>query len=87
MNANRKTQRRTEKKQTEITYKEVDFYRDKFAEWLTLNAGKEARSAFFALWAIEIFSRVNVSTFDKEVARARRTLRKFLKQTYKPNKQ
>ena len=80
MNAKRKTQ---DKEQSPITYKEVDFYRDKFAEWLTFNASKEARSAFFALWAIEIFSRVNVSTFDKEVARARKTLQKFLQHTYK----
>lgn len=84
MNADRKTSKKTEKKQAEITYKEVDFYRDKFAEWLTDKAGKEARSAFFALWAIEIFSRVNITMFDKEVARARRTLKKFLKHTYKP---
>ena len=80
MNEKRKTT-----KQTEITYKEVDFYRDKFAEWLTAKAGNEARSAFFALWAIEIFSRLNISMFDKEVARARRTLRNFLQQTYEPD--
>jgi len=78
------TKQKITKSQPSITYKEVDFYRDKFAEWLTEKAGKEARSAFFALWAIEIFSRVNVSTFDKEVARARRTLRKFLQLTFKP---
>ena len=78
MNAKRKTT-----KQAEITYKEVDFYRDKFAEWLTEKAGKEARSAFFALWAIEIFSRLNISMFDKEVERARNTLKKFLGITYK----
>ena len=70
-----------------VTFQEVDSYRDKFAEWLTDKAGKEARGAFFALWAIEIFSRVNVSTFDKEVARARRTLQKFLRHTYKPENQ
>lgn len=81
MNAKRKAQQR----QAEITFKEVDFYREKFAEWLTAQAGKEARAAFFALWAIEIFSRVNISTFDKEVARARRTLQKFLHQAYKPD--
>jgi hypothetical protein len=81
MNAKRKT---SENIQDQITYKEVDFYRDKFAEWLTSKAGKEARGAFFALWAIEIFSRVNVSTFDKEVGRARRTLQNFLNTTYKP---
>ena len=80
------TKQKITKSQPSITYKEVDFYRDKFAEWLTEKAGKEARSAFIALWAIEIFSRVNVSAFDKEVARARRTLRRFLKQTYKPDK-
>ena len=84
MNAKHKTERKTENKQAEITYKEVDFYRDKFAEWLTAKVGKEALSAFFALWAIEIFSRLNVSMFDKEVARARRTLQKFLQHTYKP---
>ena len=84
MNAKRKAQRKTEKKQAEITYKEVDFYRDKFAEWLTDKAGKEARSAFFALWAIEIFSRLNISMFDREVSRARHTLQKFLQHTYKP---
>jgi len=67
-----------------ITYKEVDFYTQKFAEWLTEKAGHEARSAFFALWAMEVFSRANVSAVDKEVARARRTLRKFLNVTYKP---
>ena len=78
------TKQKITKSQPSITYKEVDFYRDKFAEWLTEKAGKEARSAFFALWAIEIFSRVNVSTFDKEVARARRTLQKFLQLTFKP---
>jgi len=78
------TKQKITKSQPSITYKEVDFYRDTFAEWLTEKAGKEARSAFFALWAIEIFSRVNVSTFDKEVARARRTLRKFLQLTFKP---
>jgi len=75
MNTKRKTQ---SNEQSPITYKEVDFYRNKFAEWLTATAGKEARSAFFALWAIEIFSRLNISMFDKEVARARRTLQKFL---------
>jgi len=85
MSTKGKTQGKTHKPQTTITYKEVDFYRDKFAEWLTEKVGKEARSAFFALWAIEIFSRVNVSTFDKEVARARRTLQKFLQQDYKPD--
>ena len=85
MNAKHKTQSKTEKRQPEITYKEVDFYRDKFAEWLTAKAGKEARSAFFALSAIEIFSRVNVSAFDKEVARARRTLQKFLRTTHLPD--
>jgi len=83
MNTKGKRQGKIKKTQPAITYKEVDFYRDKFAEWLTDKAGKEARSAFFALWAIEIFSRVNVSTFDKEVARARRTLKKFLKVAYK----
>lgn len=82
MNANRKNQSKTNQTQPAITYKEVDFYRDKFAEWLTTNAGKEARSAFFALWAIDIFSRLNVSMFDKEVARARHTLQGFLKSTY-----
>ena len=79
------TKGKTKQRQTEITFKEVDFYREKFAEWLTTLAGKEARAAFFALWAIEIFSRVNISTFDKEVSRARRTLQKFLKNTYKPD--
>jgi len=82
MNAKRKTS----KPQHPITYKEVDFYRDKFAEWLTTNASKEARSAFFALWAIEIFSRVNISIFDKEVSRARNTLQKFLNSIYKIDK-
>ena len=82
MNAKRKTPGKTAAKQEAISYKEVDFYRDRFAEWLTATAGKEARGAFFALWAIEIFSRVNVSTFDKEVARARHTLQKFLKFIY-----
>jgi hypothetical protein len=81
MNAKRKS--KNTKLQTTIPYKEVDFYRDKFAEWLTDKAGKEARSAFFALWAIEVFSRVNISMFDKEVARARSTLQKFLRHTYK----
>ena len=85
MNTKRNAQRKTEKQQAEITYKEVDFYRDKFAEWPTVNASKEARSAFFALWAIEIFSRVRVSTFDKEVARARRTLQKFLGTSSNPD--
>jgi len=84
MNAKRKTQRKVKEIQTEITFREVDFYRDKFAEWLTTKAGKEARSAFFALWALGIFSRVNISIFDKEVARARRTLQNFLKNTFKP---
>ena len=84
MNAKRKTQEKAEQKQPEITYKEVDFYRDKFAEWLTEKASKEARSAFFALWAIEIFSRLNISMFDREVSRARGTLQKFLQHTYKP---
>ena len=74
---------KTPKRQAEITFKEVDFYREKFAEWLTAKAGKEARGAFFALWAIEIFSRVNISTFDREVARARRTLQKFIGSAYK----
>ena len=83
MNTKRKTPGKTAAKQEAISYKEVDFYRDKFAEWLTSTAGKEARSAFFALWAIEIFSRLNVSMFDKEVGRARQTLQKFLKHTYK----
>jgi len=78
------TKQKITKSQPSITYKEMDFYRDKFAEWLTEKAGIEARSAFFALWAIEIFSRVNVSAFDKEVARARRTLKKFLQNTFKP---
>ena len=86
MNTKSKTSKKTKTKQAEITYKEVDFYREKFAEWLTEKAGKEARSAFFALWAIEIFSRVNISMFDKEVARARRTLQEFTLSTYKPNK-
>ena len=85
MNAIRKTEGKTKDKQIEITYKEVDFYREKFAEWLATQAGKEARGAFFALWAIEIFSRVNMSTFDKEVSRARRALQKFLHHTYKPD--
>ena len=76
---------KTEKRQAEITFKEVDFYREKFAEWLTAQAGKEARGAFFALWAIEIFSRVNISTFDKEVTRARRTLQRFFNITYRLN--
>ena len=80
----RKTQSKTSKAQPPITYKEVDFYRDKFAEWLTTNASQEARSAFFALWAIEIFSRVNISIYDKEVARARSSLQKFLNSTFKP---
>jgi hypothetical protein len=84
MNTNRKTTSKTANKQETITFKEVDFYRDRFAEWLTAKAGKEARGAFFALWAIEIFSRVNISTFDREVARARRTLQRFLHQIYKP---
>jgi hypothetical protein len=79
------TKRKIEKKQPEITYKEVDFYRDKFAEWLADKYGKEAKSAFFALWAIEIFSRFDVSAFDEEVARARQTLQKFLQHTYKPD--
>lgn len=86
MDAQRKTQNKNEKKQTEISYKEVDFYRDKFAEWLTTKVGKEARSAFFALWAIEIFSRVNISMFDKEVSRARHTLQKFLQNNYEQDK-
>ena len=86
MNTKSDTQKDTGNKQPEITYKEVDFYRDKFAEWLTTNFGKEARGALFALWAIEIFSRVNVSIFDKEVQRARHTLQKFLNHTYKPDK-
>lgn len=46
MTTTRKTQSKTSNRQTAITYKEIDFYRDKFAEWLTVNAGKEARSAF-----------------------------------------
>ncbi len=79
MNAKRKST----KKQTEITFREVDFYRDRFAEWLTGKGGKEARGAFFALWALDIFSRVNVSTLDKEVARTRSTLKKFLNSTFK----
>ncbi len=83
MSTKRKTKIKTADKQPTITFKEVDFYRDKFAEWLTTQAGKEARGAFFALWAIEVFSRVNISTFDREVARARRTLQKFLKHTFK----
>ena len=78
------TKQKITKSQPSITYKEVDFYRYKFAEWLTEKAGKEARSAFFALWAIEIFSRVNVRTFAKGDARARRTLQKFLQLTFKP---
>ena len=86
MNAKRKTQGKTKNKQAEITFKEVDFYRDRFAEWLTTQAGKEARAAFFALWAIEIFSRVNISAFDREVARARKTLQRFLNAIYKPVK-
>ncbi len=77
--------RKTSKTQPEISYREVDFYRDKFAEWLTTKAGNEARAAFFALWAMEIFSRVNVSMLDSEVARVRRTLQKFLRHTYKPD--
>jgi hypothetical protein len=84
MNAKQKAQGKTTDKESTISYKEVDFYRDRFAEWLTAKAGKEARGAFFALWAIEIFSRVNISTFDREVARARRTLQRFLHQIYKP---
>ncbi len=80
MNAKEKTA----KKQREITFREVDFYRDRFAEWLTIKGGKEARGAFFALWALEIFSRVHISIFDKEVERARRTLQRFLNSTYKP---
>lgn len=84
MNTKRKTRSKSAGKQPIITFKEVDFYRDRFAEWLTTQAGKEARGAFFALWAIEIFSRVNINTFDREVARARRTLQKFLQHTYKP---
>jgi hypothetical protein len=85
MDRKRKTQVRTTQAQPIITYREVDFYRDKFAEWLTTKAGIEARGAFFALWAIEIFSRVNVSTLDREVARVRRTLQKFLNHTYEPD--
>jgi len=85
MNAKRKTQSKTSKIQPAITYMEVDFYRDKFAEWLADKAGKEARSAYYALWAIEIFSRLNVSMFDKEVAHARHTLQKFLQHAYKPD--
>ena len=85
MNAIRKTEGKTKDKQIEITYKEVDFYREKFAEWLATQAGKEARGAFFALWAMEIFSRVNVSVFDREVAPARRTLQNFLNFTFKPD--
>lgn len=85
MNTNRKGKRKLIEKQPTISYKEVDFYREKFAEWLTTKAGKEGRSAFFALWAIEIFSRVNISIFDKEVTRARRTLQRFLHCTYKPD--
>jgi len=70
-----------------IPFQEVDFYRDAFAQWLEKStAGKEARSAFFALWALDIFSRVNASALDKEVARARRTLQRFLNSTYKPDK-
>jgi hypothetical protein len=84
MNTKHKATSKTAGKESTISYKEVDFYRDRFAEWLTAQAGKEARGAFFALWAIEIFSRVNISTFDREVARARRTLQKFLNATYKP---
>ena len=86
MNAKRMTQNDITGRQPEITYKEVDFYREKFAEWLTTLAGKEARGAFFALWAIEIFSRVSISTFDKEVKRARRTLQNFLNFKYDPDK-
>ena len=86
MNAKRNTKGKTEKAQSEVTYKEVDFYREKFAAWLTTQAGKEARGAFFALWAIEIFSRLNISMFDKEVTRARRTLQKFLNSKYEPDK-
>jgi len=85
MDTKRKSEGNNTEKQSEITYKEVDFYRDKFAEWLTEKAGNEARSAFFALWVIEIFSRFDVNTFDKEIARARRTLQKFLNASYKPN--
>ena len=85
MDRKRKTQGKIIQRQPTITYREVDFYRDKFAEWLTTKVGIEARGAFFALWALEIFSRVNVSTLDKEVARVRRTLQKFLNFTYKPD--
>jgi len=84
MTTKRKTKLKTIESQPTITFKELEFYREKFAEWLTEKGGKEARGAFFALWAIEIFSRVNVSALDKEVARARRTLQKFLNHTYKP---
>lgn len=84
MNEKRRIQNQNVETQPEITYKEVDFYRDKFAEWLTENAGSETRSAFFALWVIEIFSRFNVSAFDEEIARARHTLQKFLQHTYEP---
>lgn len=80
MNTKRKAQGKTHSKQVPISYNEVDFYRDRFAEWLiTSPDGNEARGAFFALWALEIFSRVNVSAYDNEVARARRTVQKFLK--------
>jgi hypothetical protein len=85
MDTKRKNESKNAKMQSAISYKEVDFYRDKFAEWLTEKAGKEARSAFFALWAIEIFSRFDVSAFDEEVARARQALRKFLQHSYKPD--
>jgi hypothetical protein len=84
MDTKRKNESKNAKMQSAISYKEVDFYRDKFAEWLTEKAGKEARSAFFALWAIEIFSRFDVSAFDEEVARARQTLQKLLKSIHVP---
>jgi hypothetical protein len=69
----------------QVTFREVDAYRVRFAAWLESLAGKQAKAAYYGLQLLELVSRYDVTLQgEREVERARRSLAKLLDYTYKP---